>query len=141
MKSIIFLAGPYRSDVGGNDGIYENLYIMRKVAKALMKKDYPVVCPNLTMAFMDGFLEEIEKILAITTGLVKVCDVVLFTPGWKKSVGCQVEFEKARELGIPVLEMKCDSNMNFEDSIEFSINELKNLDLTKVNKNDKIVIL
>ena len=33
-----------------------------------------------------------------------VSDALLLTPGWKRSVGCQAEVKRAKELGIPIFD-------------------------------------
>ena len=98
MKPVIFLAGRYRSPEGGSDGIYENLYLMRVIYKHLSKAGFPIVCPNLSSAFIDGFITDYTEFVEGTKELLSRCDVVVFMPDWKESEGCRAEMEYAEKL-------------------------------------------
>lgn len=103
MKPVIFLAGRYRSPEGGSDGIYENLYLMRVIYKHLSKAGFPIVCPNLSSAFIDGFITDYTEFVEGTKELLSRCDVVVFMCDWELSEGCRAEKEYAESLGKKIV--------------------------------------
>jgi len=115
MKPVIFLAGRYRSPEGGSDGIYENLYLMRVIYKHLSKAGFPIVCPNLSSAFIDGFITDYTEFVEGTKELMSRCDIVVFMPDWELSEGCQAEKEYAERLNKHIIVL---ISTNFLSTIE-----------------------
>lgn len=47
-----------------------------------------------------------EEYMTICLAMVEVCDTVMLLPGWEQSVGAQMEYKRARELGKEVIEIE-----------------------------------
>lgn len=55
---------------------------------------------NFGFMYLTG--AEYQKGLNICLRMLEQCDVLVLCGDWKKSRGCRQEFDKAKELGIPI---------------------------------------
>jgi hypothetical protein len=49
-----------------------------------------------------GEAGDFDKWMAGDLEILSRCDAIVMCPGWNKSVGCLMEFSKAKELGIKI---------------------------------------
>jgi len=111
---VAYIAGPYRSKDGPN-GILNNIYRARQIALKYWKLGYAVICPHMNTAFMDG--AEADQIwLDGDLEILRRCDVVVMTPGWRESQGAVREFFEAKIWGIKIIyedEKEEDTNYSY----------------------------
>lgn len=98
-KILVYVAGPFNADT--KQGRDDNCKKASGVgAQVVNLGGFPVVPHNNTKDyygmrgedfFLDGCIE-----------LVLRCDAVIMVPGWKDSLGAQLEAQKAAEAGMPV---------------------------------------
>lgn len=97
---IVYIAHPYRSKTV--DGIAENIWKARKVAKKWWKAGYAVFSPCVNSMFMDGIIPD-EQFIHADLAILAKCDLLVMSKGWKKSRGCCAELDFAKEMGIKVM--------------------------------------
>ena len=94
---IAFICGPYRGNLFQR---IKHIFRARRIATALWRAGYAVLCPHLNSALMNeqkgAFLEGYLTMLAR-------CDIVVLLPGWLHSEGCLNEVSRAGELKIPII--------------------------------------
>ncbi|MCJ7828412.1 MAG: DUF4406 domain-containing protein [Dehalococcoidia bacterium] len=83
-----------------------NIRDMIQVAIGLIAKGYAPYCPALDYQYFlsltyggDTITE--ESIKAISMAFLEVSDLIVLLPGWEASEGCQAEYSRAVELGMP----------------------------------------
>jgi hypothetical protein len=127
-KTVIFLGGRYRMPEGGTDAIYENLHSLRQKYKELVKMGFTVVCPNLSSAFMDGFITDYDDFVEGTKEQLSRCDIAVFVEGWEYSSGCKKEIEHAKAVGVPtILSISYESDKNYKYCIHKGFDGVKEM--------------
>lgn len=83
-----------------------NIRDMVQVAIGLIAKGYAPYCPALDYQYFlsltyggDTITEDAIK--SISMAFLEVSDIIVLLPGWEASEGCQAEFSRAAELGMP----------------------------------------
>jgi len=109
---IAYIAGPLtprgnRTDT--DNAAIEFLFNVRdfiSVALALIRKGYAPYCPGLDMQYFlhlrSGEIISEECIKNLSMAFLDVSDIIVFLPGWEASKGCQAEYSRAIELGMPL---------------------------------------
>ena len=96
-NTVVYIAGAYRDNT--IYGIRKNIEIAEEYALKYWKLGYTVICPHKNTALMDGALpDEVWLEGAIT--LMKLCDLVVFIPGWASSAGACAEYAVVQELDM-----------------------------------------
>lgn len=94
---IVFIAGPYRGDVG------KNISNARAVAMKVWEKGHVALCPHLNTAFFDETCAcKDADYLAGDLKLLARCDAMVMIPKWEKSEGASKEVGYALAHDIPV---------------------------------------
>ena len=96
---LAYVTGPYRADC--LSGVVQNIRHAEAVALELWRIGYAVICPHMNTALFDGAAPD-EVFLTGYLVILRRCDLLVLTPGWAKSAGCQGEREEACERSIPV---------------------------------------
>ena len=106
-RAIVYIAGPLTPHGPNNHAIEYLGHVaeMLKVARTLIKKGYAPFCPAIDFAY---FLNTEDtpserEIKDVSLAFLLVSNAVYMLPGWTFSAGCKVEYELARELGIPIV--------------------------------------
>ena len=82
-----------------------NIRDMIQVAIGLIAKGYAPYCPALdyqyflSLTYGETITEDAIK--AISMAFLDVSDIIVFLPGWEASAGCQAEYSRAVEIGMP----------------------------------------
>lgn len=76
------------------------------VAIKLIDKGYAPYCPGLDFQYFlhlraSEAISE-DSIKNISMAFLDVSDIIFFLPEWEKSAGCQMEYQRATELGMPM---------------------------------------
>lgn len=95
---ILYIAGPYRAPT--KEEIQSNINKASQVAKEIWKMGFVALCPHNNTAHFDGVCDE-ERFLKGGLELLRRCDGIVILPGWQKSAGTILEFEKALGWNIP----------------------------------------
>ena len=81
---------------------------MIDAAIALISKGYAPYCPGLDLHYFlhlrPGEIISEESIKAISMAFLDISDIIVLLPGWEASEGCQAEYSRATELGMPIYE-------------------------------------
>jgi hypothetical protein len=118
-RIVVYVAGPYR-DSRGMYYVDRNVNEAREVACQLWSWDYAVICPHTNTRFMDGY--DGIKIDAFLEGLIDImerADIVVMMPRWRTSEGSRAEYERAKELGIPVFFWADDKDQEFLEQLGY----------------------
>ncbi len=98
----VYVAGPYN---GPNViAVLANMRAGYAASVEVLKRGYAPFCPWTD--FMFGLLADglsIDDYRRFCMEWLDASDIVLMLPGWENSKGCVAEFERAKELGIPVV--------------------------------------
>ena len=104
----IYIAGPYSAD--NVLGVLRNMRRGINIATQVFKGGYAPFCPHLDYQFTlmaDEYNDfEVNDYYAYSMAWLEVSDAVLVLPNSELSKGVQAEIERAKELNIPVFEMK-----------------------------------
>lgn len=98
---VAFIVGPYRAATVA--GIVENIHRAEAYAKKYWQLGYAVICPHMNTALFDGvcldkvFLDGMREVL-------RRCDAVVLTPGWRGSSGSLDEYRDALNYGKEIIE-------------------------------------
>lgn len=98
---VAYVAGPYRSPEGGEQGVIANINRAQKVAVSLWKMGFATLTPHLNSALLDGIISD-EEWLKRYLELMCRCDLVVMVGEWRSSSGASAEYEEAKRIGIPV---------------------------------------
>lgn len=96
----VYLAHPF----GGNEGNREDAIRIERGLNILKDAEYVIVNPLTDegvakVALEVGYKE--DMIRAYCGGVLQVCNLVIFCPGWEHSTGCLYEHKVAKKHGIP----------------------------------------
>lgn len=102
--ALLYVAGPYRSPK--MDGVFENIYRARSVAKKLWAMGAAVLTPHMNTAFLDGAVAEGDDDVWLEGDLemLRRCDALVLVPGWEASKGTAAERAFALAHDLPVFE-------------------------------------
>jgi len=82
-----------------------NIRDMVQVAIGLIAKGYAPYCPALDyqyfLSLTYGETPTEDGIKAISMAFLEVSDIIVLLPGWEASAGCQAEYSRAVEIGMP----------------------------------------
>lgn len=101
-KSIVYIAGPYRSKYG-RIGVIINIWKARQLAKKLWAKGIYTITPHLNSALMDRVCDS-QIFLDGDIEIMKRCNYVLLLDSWNDSKGTINEIEVALSNGIRVFD-------------------------------------
>jgi len=82
-----------------------NIRDMVQVAIGLIAKGYAPYCPALdyqyflSLTYGETITEDAIK--SISMAFLEVSDIIVLLPGWQASEGCQAEYSRAVEIGMP----------------------------------------
>lgn len=99
-KPLIFISAPYRAET--DSSLFENAIFVRILATDIWGQGGVAVAPHLNSFMMGGLVPE-EMFLQGYCDLLRRCDAVLFAGLYKKSEGCQMELQAAKDSNIPQL--------------------------------------
>ena len=106
-----YLAGPMtphgnRSDT--QNAAIEYLLNVRDLIGAaitLIRKGYAPYCPGIDclyyLSLPSGEVISENCIKGISMAFLDISDIIVLLPNWESSLGCQAEFSRAVELGMP----------------------------------------
>jgi len=109
---IAYIAGPLtprgnRTDT--ENAAIEYLFNVRDLvatAIQLIHKGYAPYCPALDFQYFlhlrSGEIISEENIKNLSMAFLDISDIIVFIPGWEVSKGCQAEYSRAIELGMPL---------------------------------------
>lgn len=109
--TLVYIAGPFRAE--SNWGVQQNVRRAEELALEATLRGAQAgvrimpVCPHKNTSNFHGYRPDLltdDFWLAGTLELMRRCDAVLLTKGWRKSTGTRAEVKEARRLGIPVFE-------------------------------------
>lgn len=93
----VYVAHPY-------GGLEENRLKIDHIMKWLVLEDeinvYLSPIHNFGFMYLTG--DEYQKGLNICLRMLEQCDVLVLCGEWRTSRGCKQEFDKAKEMGIPI---------------------------------------
>ena len=98
---LVYLAGPYRAPT--EHGVAKNILAAWIASEEVWKAGCACICPHANAAFMAGEIAD-EVFLEGDLVMLERCDAVLMMDGWELSEGSIGEYNRAKELGIPVFE-------------------------------------
>ena len=95
---LIYISGPYTTG-----DIDVNIQRARKVAIDLWEMGHSVICPHLnTYRFEVDCKATYEQYIKGDLEMISRVDALVMLPGWGGSRGASVEWNHAKELGIPI---------------------------------------
>ena len=103
-RPVIYIAGPYRSDLG-TYGVKKNIDRAWSVARKLWALGFAVICPHTNTAHMDGHGVSSQDFLDGDLEILRRCDGILMLPDWLSSDGAIGERNFALKEGISVYYM------------------------------------
>lgn len=98
---VVYVAGPYRAAT--EYGVLQNIQQAEKLALRVWLAGAACICPHKNTAFFGGMAHD-DVWLEGDKEIVKRCDAVVCTDGWRESKGASGEVALANELNIPVFE-------------------------------------
>lgn len=98
-KRVIYLSHPYRARTEW--GLWCNIQSAHTYAKQLWMKGWVCLSPVSNTAFMGGE-DDFEMWIDGDLELVSRCDAWAGAPGWERSEGCRMEYEKAIAGGLTI---------------------------------------
>ena len=102
---LAYVAGPYRgkskNKLINKLQVIRNIMAARKVAKALWREGYAVICPHSNTALFDGVVND-QAFLDGDIEMLKRCELIVMIPGWRSSSGSVDEFKFAMANGMEV---------------------------------------
>ena len=102
--NMAYISGPIRNK--SLNEVYDNIYRARQIAIKYWKLGYAVICPHANTAFMDGSCGEeddsdspwIDGDIEFLKRMNQPGDIIVMMPGWKKSLGSNIEYEMAQKI-------------------------------------------
>jgi hypothetical protein len=98
---VVYVAGPYRADT--EYGVLLNIQRAEQLALKVWIAGAACICPHKNTAFFGGAAHD-SIWLDGDKEIVRRCDAVVCTNGWRDSVGASGEVALAIEIGLPVFE-------------------------------------
>lgn len=98
---LIYIAGPFRGLTAWD--IEQNIRGAEGWALTVAASGAVPVVPHSMYRYFQGAMKD-EFRLEATLEILRRCDAVLLTPGWRKSQGSLGELAEAQRLGIPQFE-------------------------------------
>jgi hypothetical protein len=98
---VVYIAGPYRA--GSEYQVLLNIRRAEELALRVWRSGAACICPHKNTAFFGGAAED-DVWLKGDLEIIRRCDALVCTEGWRNSRGAVGEVELARALGIPVFE-------------------------------------
>jgi hypothetical protein len=102
---LVYVAGPYRAS--SEYLVLLNIQRAEKLALCIWRAGAACICPHKNTAFFGGAAHD-DVWLNGDKEIIRRCDALVCTDGWRDSVGASSEVALAKKLGLPVFE-------NFED--------------------------
>lgn len=100
-RKLVYISHPYTTD----PGIEINAMYIKDICKMVSQNhpDIAPLAPTYSLGWLDDPYNEEEnaRALAYCIDMLTRCDEVWFFGDWKRSVGCQAEYEAAIKLNIP----------------------------------------
>jgi hypothetical protein len=111
-KGRAFISGAYS---GALNEIELNISKARLVIVDVLKAGWVPICPNVFWSpFAD--LKEYDFWLEAALSLLDTCDILVLVPGWETSSGVRREIQRAREVGILIVNSDLEPVV-FEDEV------------------------
>ena len=98
---VVYVAGPYRATT--EYGVLLNIQQAERLALRIWLAGAACICPHKNTAFFGGAAHD-DVWLRGDLEIIRRCDAIICTEGWKASAGASGEVALAKELGIPVFE-------------------------------------
>jgi hypothetical protein len=128
-----FISGAYS---GAINEIELNISKARVVIVDVLKAGWVPICPNVFWSpFAD--IQIYDFWLEAALSLLETCDVMVLVPGWETSSGVKREIQRAREIGIPIVNADLEP-MYFEDGDPPQVR--KPLTLAQLRDVEKILV-
>lgn len=132
-KGRAFISGAYSGTI---KDIELNISKARVVIADVLKEGWVPVCPNVFWSpFAD--IQDYDFWLEAALSLLDTCDILVLVPGWETSSGVRRELQRAREIGILVVNADLEPVV-FED--ETSPTGRKPLNLFQLRALEKILV-
>ena len=98
-KGRAFISGAYS---GSLSEVNENISKARVVIADVIKAGWIPICPNVFWSpFAD--IQDYDFWLEAAITLLETCDILVLVPGWETSSGVKREIQRAREIGILIV--------------------------------------
>lgn len=94
----VYVAGPYSSD--NVLVVLKNIGNAIETAEELFTLGYAPYCPHLDYHYALRGGHSVADFYKMSLAWLEVSDAVFFLTGWGDSKGCNMEYERALELGI-----------------------------------------
>jgi len=108
---ILYIAGPYRGDVGSN------IKLAREMAIKLWEAGHVAITPHLnTQNFEDDCILKNGEYIVGDLKILARCDGILMLPGWEDSEGARVERRYAHDRHIPIYNYPDIPPLNFTET-------------------------
>lgn len=96
---LIYIAGPFRGESPWD--VEENIRAAEKIGLKVAKAGAVPIIPHSMYRYFDGQLTG-QFWVDATLELLKRCDGILMTRGWKRSEGSKGEYSWAIQKGLPI---------------------------------------
>ena len=97
---VVYMAHSYRADTEW--GVFTNIISAHVYAKQLWDKGYAVINPLSNTAWMGTGTFGFNEVMAGDFEILSRCDILVLCPGWERSEGCRMEYEKALAGGLKI---------------------------------------
>lgn len=102
---LIFICHPYTPKNGYS--MEDNLHLGALICKEVLDLGLTIISPIHHSHSIDQQQKQDPELwYEQALRLLKKCDVILMCPGWQNSKGCKLEYKKAIEWGIKIIEYK-----------------------------------
>lgn len=125
-RKYVYIAGPYRGRGGAHDytayfEIDQHINAALEAAAQLAVAGVGYFCPHQHSAHFEVITPSVppEYWYELDMFFLEKCDALYLLPGWEDSSGSRAEYERAREIGMPIF-MTIEGVLEWAQAVPFA---------------------